>query len=88
MSTIHSSLFFFQNTYNNPVDDADDDDVRLVPAEAARIEGDKCAFFECKFVGVQDTLNDQAGRHYFHKCFIQGAIDFIYGDGQSIYEVN
>ncbi|KAI9082519.1 hypothetical protein K1719_035388 [Acacia pycnantha] len=73
----------FMNTFNRPVDG---DEVRLVPAEAARIEGDECAFFECAFLGVQDTLNDHYGRHYFHKCFIQGAIDFIYGGGQSLYE--
>jgi hypothetical protein len=28
------------------------------------------------------------GRHYFKNCFIQGSIDFIFGDGQSLYQVN
>lgn len=73
----------FMNSHNHPLDGGE---ARLAPAEAARIEGDKCAFFECAFLGVQDTLSDHAGRHYFHRCFIQGAIDFIYGNGQSIYE--
>jgi pectin methylesterase-like acyl-CoA thioesterase len=26
------------------------------------------------------------GRHYFKNCFIQGDMDFIFGDGLSIYK--
>ncbi|KAH7521106.1 hypothetical protein JRO89_XSUnG0111600 [Xanthoceras sorbifolium] len=55
-------------------------------ALAARIYGDKSAFFDCGFVGVQDTLWDVQGRHYFNNCYIEGAIDFIFGRGQSIFE--
>ncbi|GMJ11746.1 hypothetical protein like AT5G26810 [Hibiscus trionum] len=58
----------------------------VVPAVAARILGDKSAFFECGFLGVQDTLWDALGRHYFSKCHIEGATDFIFGVGQSFYE--
>ncbi|XP_050220267.1 probable pectinesterase 29 [Mercurialis annua] len=57
-----------------------------VPAVAAMITGDKSAFYRCGFAGVQDTLWDDQGRHYFKKCTIQGAVDFIFGSGQSIYE--
>lgn len=49
--------------------------------------GDKAYFHMCGFVGFQDTLCDERGRHYFHSCYIEGAIDFIFGYGQSIYEV-
>ena len=62
-------------------------DERITQAVAARIHGDKCAFFDCAFLGVQDTLYDSDGRHYFHNCYIQGATDFIFGNAQSIYEV-
>jgi len=58
-----------------------------VPALAARISGDKSAFFNCGFVGFQDTLWDELGRHYFQGCTIEGAGDFIFGDGQSYYRV-
>lgn len=51
------------------------------------ISGDKSAFYRCGFMGVQDTLWDVAGRHYFKLCSIRGAFDFIMGSGQSIYEV-
>lgn len=51
------------------------------------IAGDKSAFYRCGFAGYQDTLWDDQGRHYFDHCSIQGAVDFIFGMGQSIYEV-
>ncbi|KAH7352229.1 hypothetical protein KP509_19G035800 [Ceratopteris richardii] len=54
-------------------------------AVALRIGGDKASFYSCKFFGAQDTLYDYKGRHYFKNCFIQGSIDFIFGDGQSYY---
>jgi pectinesterase len=56
-------------------------------AVALRITGDKGAFYNCKFLGAQDTLYDQQGRHYFRNCYIEGSIDFICGDGQSLYQV-
>jgi pectinesterase len=59
----------------------------IIQAKAAWIYADKCVFFDCAFLGVQDTLCDDYGRHYYKNCYIQGGIDFIYGDGQSIFEV-
>ncbi|CAN1219473.1 Probable pectinesterase 66 [Linum perenne] len=59
---------------------------QVVPAVAARIYGDKSAFYDCAFIGVQDTLWDATGRHYYLNCYIQGAMDFIFGSGQSFYE--
>lgn len=56
-------------------------------ALAARIYGDKSAFFSCGFKGFQDTLWDVQGRHFFQTCYIEGAIDFIFGSGQSVYKV-
>ncbi|CAL0320939.1 unnamed protein product [Lupinus luteus] len=61
-------------------------DSEVLPALAARIYGDKCVFFDCSFIGFQDTLWDVEGRHYFKDCTIEGAIDFIFGYGQSYYE--
>ncbi|GAB2218661.1 hypothetical protein Droror1_Dr00001887 [Drosera rotundifolia] len=39
-----------------------------------------------RFVGYQDTLWDANGRHYFYRCYIEGATDFISRDGQSVYQ--
>ncbi|GLJ39180.1 hypothetical protein SUGI_0798720 [Cryptomeria japonica] len=55
-------------------------------AVAIRISADRSAFYSCRFLGFQDTVLDDSGRHYFKNCFIEGAADFICGDGQSIYE--
>ncbi|WVY97769.1 hypothetical protein V8G54_029920 [Vigna mungo] len=45
-----------------------------IPSLAARIAGDK------------NTVWDELGRHYFKNCMIEGAVDFIFGDGQSYYQ--
>lgn len=56
-------------------------------AVAMRISGDKAAFHNCRFIGFQDTLLDDRGRHFFKDCHIQGTVDFIFGNGKSLYLV-
>lgn len=56
-------------------------------AVALRIAGDQAALYGCGFYGAQDTLLDERGRHYFRECFIEGSIDFIFGNSRSLYEV-
>ncbi|CAL9076101.1 unnamed protein product [Musa textilis] len=68
----------FKNTY--------DGSVNIRQALAAAISGDKSSFYNCSFIGFQDTLFDRKGRHYFKDCYIEGVMDFIFGNGQSIYE--
>ncbi|KAF8101798.1 hypothetical protein N665_0201s0114 [Sinapis alba] len=53
---------------------------------ALRVSGDKVAFFGCGFYGNQDTLLDQQGRHFYKECFIEGSIDFIFGNARSLYQ--
>ncbi|URD84038.1 pectinesterase [Musa troglodytarum] len=72
--------FLLQNTY--------DGSVNIRQALAAAISGDKSSFYNCSFIGFQDTLFDRKGRHYFKDCYIEGVMDFIFGNGQSIYEVS
>ncbi|KAL0316180.1 UNVERIFIED_CONTAM: putative pectinesterase 15 [Sesamum radiatum] len=55
-------------------------------AVALRVSGDQSAFYGCGFYGAQDTLNDDQGRHYYKECYIQGSIDFIFGNGRSLFE--
>ncbi|XBH82143.1 hypothetical protein VPH35_070844 [Triticum aestivum] len=33
-----------------------------------------------------DTLNDQQGRHYYENCYLEGAVDFIFGHARSIFQ--
>lgn len=56
-------------------------------AVAMRVDGDMAAFYGCGFISSQDTICDEAGRHYFRDCYIEGNIDIIWGNGQSLYEV-
>ncbi|XP_057834828.1 probable pectinesterase 53 [Cryptomeria japonica] len=55
-------------------------------AVAFRISADTAAFLGCKFLSWQDTLYDHLGRHYFKDCYIEGSVDFIFGNGLSLYE--
>ncbi|XP_010511289.1 PREDICTED: putative pectinesterase 10 [Camelina sativa] len=55
-------------------------------APAIILTADKAWFYGCSFISVQDTVADFLGRHYFKNCYIEGAIDFIWGQGQSIYQ--
>uniref|UniRef100_A0A803MVL0 Pectinesterase n=1 Tax=Chenopodium quinoa TaxID=63459 RepID=A0A803MVL0_CHEQI len=54
-------------------------------AVAMRISGDKAAFYNCKFVGFQDTVCDDKGKHFFKDCYIEGTVDFIFGEARSLY---
>jgi len=55
-------------------------------AVALRISADRCAFYSCRILGYQDTVLDESGKHYFQYCYIEGAIDFICGNGKSLYK--
>ncbi|GAB4836627.1 hypothetical protein Ancab_001540 [Ancistrocladus abbreviatus] len=54
-------------------------------AVAVRVSGQKSAFYNCRLLGFQDTLCDDLGSHFFKDCYIEGTVDFIFGDGRSIY---
>ncbi|KAH7666600.1 Pectinesterase protein [Dioscorea alata] len=68
----------FKNTFNGGS--------QLGQAVAALVEGDMISFYDSGFYGIQDTLCDFRGRHYYKDSYIQGAVDFIWGSAQSIYE--
>ncbi|KAF2554591.1 hypothetical protein F2Q68_00017530 [Brassica cretica] len=52
---------------------------------AAFVAADKVAFYHCAFFSLHNTLFDNKGRHYYHQCYIQGSIDFIFGRATSIF---
>jgi pectinesterase len=63
--------------------------VQTERAAAMIIEADRAEFKNCSFIGSQDTLyTGSAGtlRNYFKKCFIEGNTDYIFGDGNSIFD--
>ncbi|CAO2173902.1 unnamed protein product [Urochloa humidicola] len=68
----------FKNTY--------DGGGTMTPAVAALVSGDRSSFHRCGFGGCTDTLSDMDGRHYYEGCYIEGVTDFIFGNGQSIFQ--
>ncbi|KAK7337145.1 hypothetical protein VNO77_17705 [Canavalia gladiata] len=83
---IFASKFTAYNiSFKNTAPSASPGDVGA-QAVALRVAGDEVAFYGCGFYGAQDTLNDDNGKHYFKECFIQGSIDFIFGNARSLYQ--
>nr|XP_023926287.1 probable pectinesterase 29 [Quercus suber] len=74
----------FKNTFD--LEMVDDVMTTITWAPAALLYADKASFYNCGFVGIQDTLTDLVGRHFFDNCYFEGAIDFIWGYGQSLYQ--
>lgn len=61
------------------------DQLNGAQAVALRVSGDKSAFYNCVFLGFQDTVCDDKGNHLFKDCLIQGTVDFVFGKGKSLY---
>ncbi|MET8474830.1 pectinesterase family protein [Streptomyces sp. NPDC006422] len=61
-------------------------------AVAVKVTGDRSAFHQCRFLGHQDTLYaDSAAltafaRQYFHDCYVEGDVDFVFGRGTAVFE--
>ena len=55
-------------------------------ALAIRVDGDRATFRKCRFLGWQDTILLNRGRHYFEDCYIDGHVDFIFGGATAWFE--
>eukprot|EP00252_Welwitschia_mirabilis_P022489 TRINITY_DN609_c0_g1_i3.p1 TRINITY_DN609_c0_g1~~TRINITY_DN609_c0_g1_i3.p1 ORF type:complete len:321 (-),score=40.35 TRINITY_DN609_c0_g1_i3:249-1211(-) len=55
-------------------------------AVAIRVTADKCAFYGCRFLGWQDTAYLHSGKHYLRDCYIEGSVDFIFGNATALLE--
>ena len=55
-------------------------------ALAIRLDGDRTMFRNCRFLGWQDTILTNRGRHYFEGCYIAGHVDFIFGGATAFFE--
>jgi pectinesterase len=56
------------------------------PAVALKIQGDRNAFDNCKFLGYQDTLYADGGRAYFKNCLVSGDVDFIFSKATAVFD--
>jgi pectinesterase len=54
-------------------------------ALALRVDGDRVAFRNCRFLGWQDTILVNRGRQYFENCYVEGHVDFIFGGATAFF---
>lgn len=56
-------------------------------AVALRTNGDRMEFYNCKMLGYQDTYYTwSAGRSYHKNCYVEGAVDFIFGRTVAVFD--
>lgn len=55
-------------------------------AVALHIYSDRAVFRQCRFLGWQDTLYAAWGRQYYKDCYIEGHVDFIFGNATAVFE--
>ncbi len=60
---------------------------RVGQAVAVYTIGDKISFYNCRFLGNQDTLytGGRNSRLYFDNCYIEGTTDFIFGSATALF---
>ena len=55
-------------------------------ALAVYASADRGRFQGCRFLGWQDTVRVENGRHYFADCYLAGHCDFIYGNATAFFD--
>lgn len=54
-------------------------------AVAITVRSDRSIFKHCRFLGDQDTLFADFGRQYYVDDYIQGGVDFIFGNAAAVF---
>lgn len=55
-------------------------------AVAVLVEADRTVFRNCRFLGWQDTLYAKNGRQYYIDSYIEGHVDYIFGQAAAVFE--
>src|SRR5579863_6662575 len=55
-------------------------------AVAAAVRADRAVFKNCRFLGHQDTLFADYGRQYYVNSYIEGGVDFIFGNATAVFD--
>jgi pectinesterase len=55
-------------------------------AVAAAVRADRAVFKHCRFLGHQDTLFADYGRQYYTDSYIEGGVDFIFGNATAVFD--
>ena len=50
------------------------------------VQGTRARFHHCAILGYQDTLYLPTDEAYFKDCFIEGAVDFIFGSATAVFK--
>ncbi|NOT73687.1 MAG: T9SS type A sorting domain-containing protein [Cyclobacteriaceae bacterium] len=80
--TINAADFSAINvTFENTTGDAPQ-------ALAINVNADRAAFNNCRFLGGQDTVlaNGSGNKQYFRHCYIDGVVDFIFGNSRAVFD--
>ncbi len=87
-TTGSSSFFIFGEDFTAENITFENSSGPVGPAVAVRIESDKVAFKNCRFLGFQDTmyLKGRGGRQYYRNCYIEGTVDFIFGNSTAVFD--
>jgi pectinesterase len=54
-------------------------------AVAVAVRADRSIFKHCRFLGHQDTLFADYGRQYYLDSYIEGGVDFIFGNAAAVF---
>lgn len=55
-------------------------------AVAIAVRADRAVFKDCRFLGHQDTLFADYGRQYYVDSYIEGGVDFIFGNAAAVFD--
>jgi PelA/Pel-15E family pectate lyase len=55
-------------------------------AVAVLVEADRAYFKSCRFLSWQDTLYAKNGRQFYQDCYIEGHVDYIFGQAAAVFE--
>jgi pectinesterase len=55
-------------------------------AVAVADRADRSVFKHCRFIGHQDTLFADYGRQYYVDSYIEGGVDFIFGNASAVFD--
>lgn len=75
----HAENITFENSFGKPSGPGSQ-------AVAVLVEADRAVFKKCRFLGWQDTLYAKNGRQYYIDSYIEGHVDFIFGQAAAVFE--
>ena len=84
---------FFTETVEINGDDFEADNVtfantagRVGQALAVSVLSDRAIFKHCRFLGNQDTLFANWGRQYYLDSYVEGTVDYVFGNAAAVFE--